>query len=367
MSDKPRILHAPIVALYQPWLYVEGLRAAGCEANYMCVNVREDDRWLMHSYDIDLALALDGSVPLSEAFACEMDFLLSAIRSYDVLHLHSGFGIVQDHPGLSKRLSELAFLKKLGKKIVMHWWGCDRRTEDVDGHYQYSACSECPQEERRRCRGENKRASFEWVDRYADIQITTGDLCASLDNIEWFNNAIDTDLWKPMSREEIPQRFRLPPTDNLRIYHSFGNSEIRGDVKGSRQIRQAFQRLRAEGLPVELMFFDRVPTRQLRFYQAQADIVVDQLRAGWHGSTAVECMACGKPVITYIRPEVEPLAPKDHPLIHATLETIYDVLKALVPDRDRLAEIGRKSREYALREHSHLVLGRRLLALYESL
>ena len=38
----------------------------------------------------------------------------------------------------------------------------------------------------------------------------------------------------------------------------------------------------------------------MRFYQAQADIVVDQLIYGHWGSTAVECMALGKPVVCYL-------------------------------------------------------------------
>ena len=34
-----------------------------------------------------------------------------------------------------------------------------------------------------------------------------------------------------------------------------------------------------------------------------ADIVVDQLNAGWYGLFAIECMALGKPVVTFLHDE----------------------------------------------------------------
>lgn len=175
MSKKLRVLHAPITVLYQPWLYVEGLRHAGVEADYVCLNVQENDRWLMHSLDFDLRL--DGSWPEADELATEIDFLLFAIRSYDVFHFHSGFGLVRDRPGLFRRLSDLALLKKLGKKIVMHWWGCDRRTEEMEAHDKYSSLAECTEETRKWCRTSEKGEVCEWADTYADVQLSNGDLC----------------------------------------------------------------------------------------------------------------------------------------------------------------------------------------------
>ena len=43
------------------------------------------------------------------------------------------------------------------------------------------------------------------------------------------------------------------------------------------------ERLKAEGHDVELIFFHDVPNRDVRYYQAQADIVVDMLTFGWFG------------------------------------------------------------------------------------
>ncbi len=74
---------------------------------------------------------------------------------------------------------------------------------------------------------------------------------------------------------------------------------------------------------------------------------------------AMETMACGKPCICYIRKDLEDLYIKtgclkkgEIPLINATTDTIYEVLKNLLDNPSCLKEIGEKSREYVVRRHS---------------
>jgi len=325
---KLKILQAPIVALYQPFLYAKGLRELGHQADYMVFDFSKD-KWLSRDCDIDLKL--DGKQGLQIEKTREIEFFLYAIENYDVFHFHSGFGLLNPMYSIWDRFSELEFLKKLGKKVVISWWGCDLRTEDVDIVHKYSACNECEPSIRNGCRNSTeKKKMIEKAFNFADINLSNGDLAASYKGVKWIDNAIDCNEWKPIPKEEIPGEFRLKETENLRIYHSFGNSSIRGDVKGTRQITEAVQRLKEEGYKVEFIFFDNVSNKDIKYFQAQADIVVDQLKAGWYGSTAMECLAMGKPVITYIRPEVAKIVPHEHPLIYADEENLYDVLKDLI-------------------------------------
>lgn len=363
IKKKLKVLHCPVVALYQPYLYVKGLREAGFKADYMAFNFKVDG-WLGRDCDFDLEI--DNSKGLEVEKTREVDFLIYATDHYDIFHFHGSFGLL--HPGHSLwgGLDELRFLKRMDKKIVMSWWGCDLRTEEVDMRHKYSACSECDKDIKAYCRSAIKREVLKKAMRYADVHLSNGDLAASYEKIRWIDNAIDCDEWRPLERSEIPEEFRLPETENLRVYHSFGNSELRGDVKGSAQIREAVERLKAEGYKVEFIFFDKVPNRDLKYYQAQADIVVDQLRCGWHGSTAVECLSLGKPVITYIRPEVEAIVPHEHPLINANIDNIYEVLKGLVQDQERIREVGKRSREYAIRYHDYRVIAGQLVSIYRS-
>ena len=115
----------------------------------------------------------------------------------------------------------------------------------------------------------------------------------------------------------------------------------------------AVERLKHEGHAVDYFFIDNKPSNQMRFYQAQADIVVDQLIYGWWGSTTVEASALGKPVVCYLRPSWKQFFLKtfpeydDLPIVEADTNTIYEVLKKLVTDAEYRRQKGRESRIFA--------------------
>ena len=97
-------------------------------------------------------------------------------------------------------------------------------------------------------------------------------------------------------------------------------------------------------LPVELDIVEGVPHDVARERYARADIVVDQLNAGWHGVFALESMALGKPVVTYLKPDVVERSAAGYgirlPVVPATAETLVDALAparraARAPPRDR--------------------------------
>jgi glycosyltransferase involved in cell wall biosynthesis len=122
------------------------------------------------------------------------------------------------------------------------------------------------------------------------------------------------------------------------------------------------------------MFFDAVPNLTLRYYQAQADIVVDMLSFGWFGGNVREAMMLGKPAVCYIRPQwletvrrENPGYAAELPVVSATPDTAYEVVRDLVRDRAKREEIGRRSRAFALKYHSADAAARRLDALYRDL
>src|SRR5947199_333673 len=55
-----------------------------------------------------------------------------------------------------------------------------------------------------------------------------------------------------------------------------------------------------EQLPVDLEIVEGLPHDEARRHFERADIVVDQLNAGWYGVFALEAMALGKPVLTFL-------------------------------------------------------------------
>jgi glycosyltransferase involved in cell wall biosynthesis len=123
-----------------------------------------------------------------------------------------------------------------------------------------------------------------------------------------------------------------------------------------------------------MIFFNDVPNKAVRYYQAQADVVVDMLTVGFFGANVREALMLGKPVICYLRPEwLESMRREipeyvdEIPVVSATPETAYETLRDLVESPEQRREIGRRSREFAVKWHSADAGARRLEEVYLSL
>jgi glycosyltransferase involved in cell wall biosynthesis len=101
----------------------------------------------------------------------------------------------------------------------------------------------------------------------------------------------------------------------------------------------------------------------------EADIVVDQLNAGWYGVFAIECLALGKPVVTFLHDEAvrrtEEAYGVEVPLVSASAETLRAQLRPLVEDAALRHRVGAASRAYAERLHDIDSIAGELIGLYE--
>ena len=124
-------------------------------------------------------------------------------------------------------------------------------------------------------------------------------------------------------------------------------------------------------LPVDLESVEGLPHEEAREHYKRADIVVDQLIAGWHGVFALESMAFGKPVVVNLKPDVVAQAERAYgtkvPLVPATKETLVDALRPLVESPALRREIGAASRAYVERVHDIDRIADRLLDIYARL
>jgi hypothetical protein len=185
-------------------------------------------------------------------------------------------------------------------------------------------------------------------------------------------SALDPSVWRPGL--EIPPEHRIErdPGEVL-VFHGFANSDTRRtrgrDIKGSGAIAAAVDRLRAEGLPIRLFMAKDIPIADVRFYQSQCDIVVEQLNYGRIGSTARESLMLGRPVVSRIVPDQIDGGPLESmataPVASADETTIEQVLRDLARDPSRRQEMGRQSRDYALRWHSDDVCAARFEAIVD--
>lgn len=194
--------------------------------------------------------------------------------------------------------------------------------------------------------------------RNADIVVGTMD---SVDYMFYWNRiipchfAIDTNAVKPLE-----SKARKKKGDKIKILHAPNHMCI----KGTQFLEDAIQRLKNENYPIEYVRIQARPNNEVIQAIQEADIVVDQLVMGWYAMFAMEAMACGKPCVCYIRDDLVDLFVKtgclekgEIPLLSASTDSIYDMLKSLLDKPEKLELIGQKSRQYVERRQSLDVIG----------
>jgi glycosyltransferase involved in cell wall biosynthesis len=142
-------------------------------------------------------------------------------------------------------------------------------------------------------------------------------------------------------------------------------------AKGTDHIVRAVERLRAEGISVELVLVEGMTRSEARAEYELADIVVDQLVSGWYGGIAVEAMALAKPVVARIAPEDLARVPADFaaelPVVPADVASVESVLRGLLQAQQReRQELGQRGRAFVERWHDPRVVAQTTTDAYAS-
>jgi glycosyltransferase involved in cell wall biosynthesis len=153
----------------------------------------------------------------------------------------------------------------------------------------------------------------------------------------------------------IPDKYVIPDNGNFKILHatSLKNREKNNkNIKGSQYIFDAIAKLKSEGYRCELIFIDNVQSKEMKYFQVQADLIIDQLIYGHWGSSALEGVALGKPVICYFNKEwknnyIKNFSIESWPFIEANTASIYSVIKNLLDNPNLLLEHSKLSKDFA--------------------
>jgi hypothetical protein len=314
-------------------------------------------------------------------------FLIEAVERFGMVHFY-GRGQMAFSPSefdysdaFDHWPVEMVRLKQAGVKIGYSVCGC------LDGVAQSSVlkwsgcCDRCVwQNNPKIC---SDKMNLAWGHKYqmmCDLIATEGFPALDYQSgpkvyREPLTTALDSDLWRPDI--EIPEKYRLArEPGELIVYHAVGNFGFRAtkerNLKGTGAVVAAIERLRSEGMKVRLEFVTDVPSKEVRFIQVQADVIVDQLNYGRYGATAREGMMLGRPTVCYMHKDEqtgeEPLQSIETcPLVSASESTIYDVLRDLLSDERKRQDIGRASREFALKWHGADACAARFEKVYDAL
>jgi glycosyltransferase involved in cell wall biosynthesis len=307
-----RVVHCPVNTAGVPWANVQALRRRGVDAQLVVFN-----RYPLHS-EADWSLDRHGGLLRKQAAAWSA--LARLLPKADVFHFYFGLTLVPQS-------LQFPILGALRKKSVMHYLGSDIRGKS-------------PAE-----LAAGKKAGAEVVGSYDAIRWVP--------EAEMIPPGIDVTAIEPA----VPAERSRPV-----ILHA-PSSRRR---KGTEHVIEACKGLDADLLLVEGLHHDEAFERY-----GEADIVVDQLNAGWYGLFAIECMALGKPVVTFLHDEA--VARTEHeldtrvPIVRATKETLRAALAPLVASAAERQRIGAESRAYVEQVHDLERVADRLLALYARL
>ncbi|MGH3117043.1 MAG: hypothetical protein ACRDQ2_08015 [Gaiellales bacterium] len=305
-------MHTPLNVAGIPWTNVQALRRKGVDAQLVVV-----ERQKLHP---EADRSLDRPAGFWGRQAVQWPAFLRLLPRTDVFHFYFGWTLVP-------RRVQWPILKATRKKSVLHFLGSDIRGK--------------PPEQLRYARG-------------ADARIV-----GSYDALRW-----------------VPDAHVVPPGLDLREYTPTTPGERARPVvlhapssrrrKGTEHVVEA-----CEGLDVELDIVEGLLHGEARRHYERADIVVDQLNAGWYGIFALEAMALGKPVLSYLRPEpvqeTERAMGVEVPIVPVTKETLRDRIAELAASADERRRIGALSRTYVEHVHDADKGADRLIAIYNSL
>jgi glycosyltransferase involved in cell wall biosynthesis len=307
-----RVTHCPVNTAGIPWTNVQALRARGVDARLVVFN-----RYRLHP-EADVDLQRHGGLVRQQLMQARA-FAQLAPRT-DVFHFYFGLTLLP-------KSVQFPLLRLLGKRSVMHFLGSDIRGKPPE--------------------------ALAWSAR-AGARVV-----GSYDAVRWVPDAhvippgIDVRAIEP-----------VPPSDRARpvVLHA-PSSRAR---KGTEHVVAACAQL-----DVELEIVEGLDHREAFERYRRADIIVDQLNAGWYGVFAIESLALGKPVVTFLHDEAvrrtEEAFGVQMPIVNATKETLAERLRPLVESVEERRRVGAASRAYAEEVHDLERMTDRLLALYAGL
>jgi glycosyltransferase involved in cell wall biosynthesis len=200
-----------------------------------------------------------------------------------------------------------------------------------------------------------KRLYIDCVSAIADrVFVTDPEIATYIPEPIIIERAVDLNIWKNIgiSLNTCPLVVHAP------------SSQI---VKGTETILSAVSELKKRGLCFEFKLIENLSNHEARKIYEAADIVVDQLRIGWYGVLAVECMALGKPVVSYIRDDLVQVFKNELPLANANLDNIQDVLRELIESFDVRQQISLRARSYVEKVHDADIVAQKLYNEYREI
>jgi hypothetical protein len=179
------------------------------------------------------------------------------------------------------------------------------------------------------------------VDSGLPLFVSTPDLLLDLPQATWLPLVVDASAWSqstPAFREH-----------RLRVLHV--PSHRNPPIKGTSYVDPVLTRLALDGV-IEYVNPSLVHHERMPELVGSVDVVIDQILTGSYGVAAVEAMAAGRLVIGNVGAGVRERVATPIPVVDCTPESLEQVIREVVSDRERYAATAARGPAYVAKHHS---------------
>lgn len=131
--------------------------------------------------------------------------------------------------------------------------------------------------------------------------------------------------------------------------------------KGTKYILSVIELLKSHNIHFDFQLIENIPYNEVKNYYTNADILIEQLLCPGGGKQSREALACGTVVVSNMDPIYNDVVDINCPIIHANVETLYDVLKDLILDHTKRIEIANMGRKWVEEFHSHKIVSKNII------
>lgn len=323
---------------------VQILRRLGWKADYLSIG--QSPVWNLSDYQKP-----DELWPHMQAI---QEFLLfwRVVARYEIIHSH--FMLYMSRTGW-----ELPFLKKMGRKILIYYSGCEIRDRQLnmrlhpqmnicqDCDYNALACSSPPVLRRRR-----------QAQQFGDLFLVT-----TPDMLDFVPHAGVFTFFTPEIDVNAYPRPPKKPGDPFKIVHVTAHPGI----EGTALIQKAIDNLKARGFELDFVFLHRVHHEEALRALAAADLSIGKMKMGYYANAQIEAMFFGVPTITYVRPQFMTPELQESGFIFSHIDDLEATLEYYLTHPEALEQKRMIARSSILRLHDNERLGRELITYYEKM
>jgi len=350
MPKKLKVFHGLVNYGTQAGLFAKELRNQGVIA----ISVVGVDRSKRQT-DVEL---LHGGSLIQKIFK----HLWNTTRRYYWFFKYNTFHFYFGHT-LFKNQGDLPFYKYFGKKVIMEYLGNDiRHYKTLVERYNLPESHEYFQRMLEHDSKIAKRIMHE--SDYLNYKLCC--LPTHMDFAKSYSYNINEVL--PLALNVVDIKYaalrKKAPENPIKILHA----PTKRGFKGTVYIESAIYTLQKEGYAIDFKIAEGITHAELFKEYELCDIFIDQISVGWYGTASLESMAVGRPTCAYIDERYFQYIDyyDEIPVINVTRENVTEKLRELINNREKLPEIGRKSREFVEKHHDVRNVTKKLIKIYQN-